>query len=233
MPGIDRSGRARLWGNAARRECACGGGRHAATIGAAQATATGPRRRRRALVLSRHGYHRPRGPQLNRALATGATARAVAIGWRGESRPAAGQEGAFLAALSRDFPGRWRAALADTFARGRQRRGFWWRCATGGRDRRVPRHLATGRPLPGAGGSMAPALDPCPARSGRSASRRQRAARGSGWPRRWGGEPPARAGRRGLHDRLGWRGTALTSTRTSASAPCAPTQRCAQKALSA
>jgi GNAT superfamily N-acetyltransferase len=30
----------------------------------------------------------------------------------------AGQEVAFLAALSRDFPGRWRATIADTFARG-------------------------------------------------------------------------------------------------------------------
>ena len=29
-----------------------------------------------------------------------------------------GQEAAFLAALSRDFPGRWRAIIADTFARG-------------------------------------------------------------------------------------------------------------------
>lgn len=29
-----------------------------------------------------------------------------------------GQEAAFLAALSRDFPGRWRATIADTFARG-------------------------------------------------------------------------------------------------------------------
>ena len=30
----------------------------------------------------------------------------------------AGQEAAFLAALGRDFPGRWRATIADTFARG-------------------------------------------------------------------------------------------------------------------
>lgn len=82
----------------------------------------------RALAFwSRHGYPPVREVRdLGRSLADWSPppppAAIARDGWRiAAAEP--GEEAAILAALARDFPGRWRAALADAFARGGRAEG--------------------------------------------------------------------------------------------------------------
>ena len=115
---------------------------------------------------SRHGYPPVREvSDLRRALADWSPPPVPGAitdgGWRiTPGQP--GQEGAFLAALSRDFPGRWRAALADTFARGGSAEDLVeLRDPAGG----IAGFLATWRPegrFLGPGLHWLPALGPCP-----------------------------------------------------------------------